>query len=307
MRHKCFRLAAFVGIVMFPLCNALQAQSDSAGKIVFESYTFRTYDGKQYDAELGKLWVRENRNIRSSPLIQLSFVRLKSFSTAPGAPIIFLAGGPGVPSIAMAKVPVYFSLFQKLQEVADVIFLDQRGCGLSVPNLECSNELRTANMFENEKNWLNSLERMSKNCADYWRSKGVDLAAYTSEASADDLEDLRRALHVSKISLIGHSYGTYLAQVAIRNHEDTIEKIVLANTDGTGDFLASPAVWDILIKKLSYYAKADSSINKIIPDFEQMYRNVLSTLEKKPVVVNVMDYEKKKSVELKVGKIGVQW
>ena len=44
-----------------------------------------------------------------------------------------------------------------------------------------------------------------------WRSKGVDLAAYNTNESADDLEDLRKALGASKISLWATSYGTHLA------------------------------------------------------------------------------------------------
>jgi len=67
--------------------------------------------------------------------IQLFFVLLKSTSTNPQPPIVFLAGGPGVPGTGMGRVPVYFHLFARLQEVADVILLDQRGTGLSTPNL----------------------------------------------------------------------------------------------------------------------------------------------------------------------------
>ena len=56
----------------------------------------------------------------------------------------------------------------------------------------------------------------SVRCAAELRDKGIDLAAYNTEASADDLEDLRKALGAPKISLFGFSYGTHLALAAIR-------------------------------------------------------------------------------------------
>src|ERR1044071_4201558 len=103
---------------------AVNAQQARAGQLVIEPYSFRTYDRQDVPAELGKLWVRENRSGNSNRLIQLAFVRLKSKAASPGSPIIFLAGGPGAPGIGMGRVPVYFRLFDRLREVSDVILLD---------------------------------------------------------------------------------------------------------------------------------------------------------------------------------------
>src|SRR5687768_5385044 len=114
-------------ILAMLLCAAVQAQQPAAGTLVVEPYSFRTYDGNDIPAELGKLWVRENRNGPSNRLTQLAFVRLESTAERPGSPIVFLAGGPGAPGIGMGRVPVYFRLFQQLRTVADVILLDQRG------------------------------------------------------------------------------------------------------------------------------------------------------------------------------------
>ncbi|MEJ7671755.1 MAG: alpha/beta hydrolase [Chitinophagaceae bacterium] len=207
----------------------------------------------------------------------------------------------------MGKVPVYFSLFNKLREVADVILLDQRGSGLSVPNLICLNENPSPDIFKSDKNWLQTFEQVSKRCADEWRVQGVDIAAYNTESSADDIDDLRKALKVTRVSLIGHSYGTVLAQSVVRRHPDNIERVVFASTDGSDDLLANAQIWDMLIRKLSYFAKADTSINKFVPDFEGMYRKVLERLDKKPVIVSVQNYSSKSNVNISVGKIGLQW
>ena len=49
-------------------------------------------------------------------------------------------------------------------------------------------------------------------------SSGVSPSGYTTVQSADDLEDLRRALGARKIDLWGISYGTHLAMAAMRRH-----------------------------------------------------------------------------------------
>ena len=116
---------------------AVNAQGSRPAQIVFEPYVLRTYDGREHRTELGRLSVRENRRGTSSRLIQLAFVRLRSTAARPSAPIVFLAGGPGIPGIGLGQVPVYFGLFERLREVSDVILLDQRGTGMSSPNLQC--------------------------------------------------------------------------------------------------------------------------------------------------------------------------
>jgi hypothetical protein len=87
--------------VLLVFAVAIQAEQT----LVVEPYTFRTYDGKEVPAELGKLWVRENRNGSSKRLIQIALVRLRSTAERPGSPIVFLAGGPGVPGILRRDVP----------------------------------------------------------------------------------------------------------------------------------------------------------------------------------------------------------
>ena len=285
----------------------VEAQEARAGKLIVEPYSFRTFDGKDVPAELGKLWVRENRHGDSNRLIQLAFVRLKGTAAKPGAPIVFLAGGPGAPGVGMGRVPVYFRLFDRLREVSDVILLDQRGLGMSSPDLQCPVTPVPTDVFESAEKWLRVLTGKSRACAEYWRAKGVEVAAYTNDASADDLDDLRQALGVERISLIGHSYGTVLAQAAIRRHGQYLDRIVFASTEGQDNLVNLPSVWDTLIKKLSYLASEDTTVNKFAPDMEALYRLVLDKLERNPLTLTVTDAQTKRPVRIRVGKIGLQW
>lgn len=285
----------------------VQAQEGQAGRLVVEPYQFRTYDGRETAAELGKLWVRENRGRQSKRLIQLAFVRLKSRAANPASPIVFLAGGPGAPGIGMGRVPVYFSLFDKLREVADVILLDQRGSGMSLPKLDCPPKSVPPDAFETSVKWQRTLTDNSRVCAEYWRKQGVEIPAFTNDANADDLDDLRQAIGAERISLIGHSYGTVLAQAAVRRHGRHLERIVFANVDGQDNLIALPSVWDFIIRKLSYFAREDDVVNKLVPDLEALYRRVLDKLERSPVTLVVSDAQTKRPVKIRVGKIGLQW
>ncbi|HEX8564198.1 MAG TPA: alpha/beta hydrolase [Pyrinomonadaceae bacterium] len=284
-----------------------QQEEERAGKLVIESYAFKTYAGKEISAELGKLWVRENRNNQSKRLIQLAFVRLKSTVAKPGSPIVFLAGGPGAPGIGMGRVPVYFSLFDKLREVADVILLDQRGLGMSTPSLDCPATPVAPDVFESAEKWQRAFTDNSRICAEHWRKQGVEISAYTNDASADDLDDLRQALGAERISLIGHSYGTVLAQAAVRRHGKNLDRVVFAATDAADNLIALPSVWDLIIKKLSYFAAEDSAMSKLVPDMESLYRRLLDKLERNPVTLTVNDAQTRSPAQIRVGKIGLQW
>jgi len=84
----------------------------------------------------------------------------------------------------------------------------------------------------------------------------VDLEAYTTAESAGDLEDLRRALKVPKISLWGMSYGTHLALATVRLHGAGLDRVVLMGTEGPDDTLKLPLSADALLAELSVLAKA---------------------------------------------------
>lgn len=297
--------------VFFFLCPAIgsvavNAQEARAGQIVIEPYTLKTYDGREHPAELGRLSVRETRNGTSSRLIQLAFVRLRSTAAQPSSPIVFLAGGPGIPGIGLGQVPVYFSLFDRLRAVSDVILLDQRGTGMSSPNLQCPPTTLPSDTFENTEKWLQSYAQIVRTCADHWRAEGVDLAAYNSNSSADDLDDLRRALGAERLSLLAWSYGTELALAAVRRHGERLDRVVLASTRGPDNLLKLPSVWDSQIRRLSLLAAEDPNVNKNVPDMETLMRRVLDSLERNPVSVTVTDRRANRQVNLRIGRIGLQ-
>ena len=83
-----------------------------------------------------------------------------------------------------------------LREIADVIAFDQRGTGFSKPNLTCLDRLALPlNTPPAREAAIKELRDNAEDCAFYWHNiQRVDLTGYNTNESADDLEDLRKAL-----------------------------------------------------------------------------------------------------------------
>ena len=279
------------------------------GQVTFEPYTLTTYDRQSHPAELGHVWVPESRHKNSDRLIQIAFIRLKSSASQPGSPIVYLSGGPGVPASGMARVPVYYDLFEKLRHIADVILLDQRGSGLSSPNLdECPTDGKfPADAFASREKFVHALAHATGNCSWYWRSKGVDVTGYNTEESADDIEDMRHALGAAKINLIGHSYGSELALSVLRRHGDSVERAVLASVEGPGDHDTLPTVLDLQLKKISRLVADDAAVGKEFPDLVSLFQADVQRLQTHAATLTITKQVTKKPLQLTVGAVVLQF
>lgn len=276
--------------------------------LVWEPFTFETFAGEEVTAELSTLEVPENRGVAASEPIVLSFVRLRSTATAPRAPIVFLAGGPGASAISSARVPSDLAVFRSLTGVADVILLDQRGTGRSDRGLICpepEEELPSQGLFAD----LGELERRAvqtaRRCRRTLEERGIDLAGYTTGESAADLEALRAALGVERLSLLGFSYGTHLGLAAIRDHGEQLERVALIGTEGPDHTRKLPSTLDTQVRKLSRLASADPAIGRQVPDLYGLLERVLAKLEQEPVRVPVVGPDGEK-IEVAVGADGLR-
>jgi pimeloyl-ACP methyl ester carboxylesterase len=285
---------------------AAESQSRKLGSLTFSPYKLIAGD-KSVDAELGRLVVKENRKSPASNLIELAFVRLKSTSPAPGPPVVYLDGGPGSSAINLARAPAYFAAFMKLREVGDVILLDQRGIGLSRPNLtRISTESLPPDVFLNRETAGRVFKARAKEAADHFRKQGVDILAYNNIESAADLDDLRKALGAEKLNLVGFSYGTHLGLATIRYHGERLNRVVLIGTEGPDHTLKLPSTSQRQIETLSKIVAKDPVVGPKVPDLAGMIRRILDRLDKEPATVRITDHRKRQPVDVKVGKAGLQ-
>ncbi len=212
-----------------------------------EAHPFKAQDGRTVEAELGTLRVPLRRAQPQGPGLDLRFVRFRSTHPRPGAPIVYLAGGPGGSGIEAARGK-RLDLFLALREVADVIALDQRGTGASNPHPGLSQgwAVPLAEAVD-EARFNGAAESAAREAAKAWGAAGIDLGAFTTLESVADLEALRRALGTSKLSLWGISYGTHLSLAYLRAHADRVDRAILAGLEGPDDTWKLPSRAEALL------------------------------------------------------------
>jgi len=292
------RILVCLAIALFT-ANAIAAAK-------FRPYVFTSGKGDKVDAELGTFTVPENRNNPDSAKIEIAFVRFKSTAKNPGNPIVYLAGGPGGSGVGAAKSS-RFQLFMAMREVADVIAYDQRGTGMSQRAMSCDEPLLVPLDAGTREAVVKVYQEKSKDCLAFWRDwQRADLAGYNTNESADDLEELRKALGAKKIDLWAISYGTHLALTTIRRHPASIGHAVLAGTEGPDHTYKLPSNVDKHLAAIGEALKRDPEWSARIPDFVALVREVHEKLEKQPAVVDVVDPTTKQTVKVPVTKFALQ-
>lgn len=110
-------------------------------------------------------------------------------------PVLFLLhGGPGGDHLRFKQHSI------ELQDVAQLVFIDHRGCG---------------------------------------RSKKTNARDYTLENNIEDVEALRKHLGLEKICILGGSYGGIVAQGYAIRYPQHVEKLILSVTAPSYRFLQS--------------------------------------------------------------------
>lgn len=278
-------IAKALAIFLLGICSTT-CNSQDVGQLEHktEPYTFKSNSGKSVEAELGSYSVRENRRRNDSPKITLKYIRFPATGENPGNPIVYLAGGPGGSGSGAAKGR-RFEMFMELRQLGDVILFDQRGTGMSnsLPagaswNIP-SDQAATRELLEQAV--LTALNES----LEIWKKAGVDLNAYNTEESADDLAALCTVLHAKQLRLVGISYGTHLAISYIRRHPKLVERVVLAGVEGPDHTLKLPNDQQQLLASIQTWVDADPETKAKYPDFVEKIGSVLSKLEKEPVTI----------------------
>ncbi|MFF0789525.1 alpha/beta fold hydrolase [Streptomyces spiralis] len=135
---------------------------------------------------------------------------------APKGVLLFLTGGPGQPGVPFAQ-----RISEKLAPVLKdyrLVMIDQRGTGggaLRCPRLQ--KEMGASDLTP-------PTEQAVKDCA---AAVGERRRFYSTGDTVADLELLRRALGVRKMTLDGVSYGTYTATRYALAHPGRVARLVL--------------------------------------------------------------------------------
>ena len=288
-----------------PSLSAVTGQERKVEKIEFTATELPGFSGGKVMAETGWLKVPENRSKPSSNTLELAVVRFKSKTSNPGSPIIYLAGGPG--GAATGEAYIAGELFAQLQQTHDIILMDQRGTGRSKPSVTWAAPASIPpDSFLSVEKAAEMLRERHQQAIAAFKRRGIDLTGYNSVESADDLNDLRLALGVEKISLVGFSYGTHLGLATIRRHAAHLDSVALLGTEGPNHTLKLPSTYDAQLRKLSDLAAQDPKVKEKVPDLVALLKRIFSKLEKQPITLRVQDARTKQPVDVLIGKFGLQ-
>jgi pimeloyl-ACP methyl ester carboxylesterase len=168
-------------------------------------------------AECGSVRVPLFRARPAGPGIDVGYALIRNRDPAIPArgTVVLNPGGPGDEMIRNAAS--WIQLFAGVVADHDLLLVDPRGSGRSHP-LDCGLRALPATR--------RLLVRAIARCG---RALGPQARAYTSAATADDIEAVREHLRIPKLDLLGLSYGTYLMTVFAQRHPRSVRSIVLSS------------------------------------------------------------------------------
>lgn len=300
---------AFLLILLnfYTIFSNAQIPKESERSIEFKTLKFQTHSGDSILYDFGMLKVPENRLANNPSIIEVAVLRLKARAKISGFPIVFLAGGPGQSGIDYIKEEYFQNLIFPLQEDHDIILLDQRGSGRSLPSLEFKlPEADNRELFlSKERIIILTKEAAIAGAADF-KMRGIDIAGYNTIQNADDLNDLRLALGSEKMTLLAYSYGTHLALATARKYSSFVDNMVLIGPSGLNHMHHLPSTYDKQLKRISDMAAQDSLINNEVPDMVGLLKSITEKLEKQPIYITIKDFRSKRMVTIPIGKFGLQ-
>ena len=240
----------------------------------------------------GYLIVPEMHANPDGPTLQLAVVILSARNTSfyPD-PIIWNTGGPGGSTIDDYLVDLSW---HPLRENRQIILLDQRGTGHSIPVLKCPEvidyyreDLEKEEEVDDNSGYIAAISE----CRDRLKSEGNNLSAFNTNENAADLEDLRQVLGYETVNLFGVSYGSRLVLTMMRNHPESIRSVIL---DGVFPPQANinldrVARADRSFTELFDYCQKNPACRSAYPDLERTFLDLVDFLDENPADVQYVD------------------
>src|SRR5262249_10108358 len=132
--------------------------------------------------------------------------------------------------------------------------------------------------------------------------KIADLRLYTTPIAMDDLDEVRSALGYGKINVFGASYGTFAAQIYMRQHPESVRSVVLIGvaTPNIKQPLLFPRSAQHAMDLLFADCAADELCRKTFPDLQHEFAAVLDRFAKGPVAMELVNPATKKREQVKL-------
>jgi pimeloyl-ACP methyl ester carboxylesterase len=214
LRALLLTVAAMLGAVAAP------ASARTLGEVTFAPCELTGAGGARSDAECARFTVPEDRARPQGRAVELRLALVPSRASRPEAdPVVLLAGGPG--QSALEAYPVSQAALRPLLARRHVLLVEQRGTGQSNP-LKCPlpdwKDPRAATP-------ATAREQARLCLAGY--GERADTRFYTTGDYLLDLEQVRAALGIARVNLVGGSYGTRVALEYLRRHPQAVRSVFI--------------------------------------------------------------------------------
>jgi ABC-type multidrug transport system ATPase subunit/pimeloyl-ACP methyl ester carboxylesterase len=259
----------------------------------FEAGTcpFEVPSGGEYAVECGFVVVPEDHSDPDGSTIRLAVAVIKDLSDAHQPdPVMLLSGGPGEKTVHNASALA--GGLAPIHPNRDFIIFDQRGAGLSEPALECPEFMTALFDLMDEPDpdvVLQTQFDAVMACRDRLVSEGHNLSVYNTTQNAADVNSIRIALGYDQVNLYGGSYGSLLAQAAMRDYPEGIRSVVLTSV--------LPLEKSLFVEGSTTIAKAimhlldtcanDEGCSSAYPDLHKVLFEVVDRLDADPVPITV--------------------
>ena len=195
-------------------------------KPILEPYPGLVKADPRLIVKTGYLVVPENRKQPRGRKIKVPFIYVRKPNQDAKKQIsLFTTGGPGYSTTANIDSIAFDS---GLLRYGGFIAFDQRGTKRALPCLDCM-EVGEA-VKKSYRAGLNKdslVLKATEACRTRLVNQGIDLSAYTTLESAEDINDLRLALQVDSLNLIGMSYSGGLMLSVASRHPEAVRTLIL--------------------------------------------------------------------------------
>lgn len=193
-------------------------------------------------------------------------------------PLFVLAGGPG--EAGSDVLPLLNNTFRRTRATRDIVFIDQRGTGLS-GKLDCESKPGQEAMTEAQ------LEAEIRACIGRMHT---NFSAYGTANAARDIEQVRLALGYGKINVWGGSYGTRLGQAYARAFPSALRALVLDGVAAPDQVIPaggrdSQAALDALFRQCA----AEPSCQRAFPALRAEFAGLVEQVATGKVTVGIAD------------------
>lgn len=279
---------------------AVSAQDNSVKTIVLQTCEVPgPEENSKLQARCGTLLVPEDRRVKGGRQISLKIIVFPATgSQRLDDPVFYLAGGPGS-AAASEEGPYVAAESAKIRERRDLVFVDQRGTGGS-NGLDC--ELFDKNDLQSFLGHWNPPDTV-RECRQRLE-KSADLRLYVTSIAMDDLDAVRKALGYKKINLMGGSYGTRAAQEYVRRYGKNVRAAVLHGVSLASQFMPRDFPQDTqrALDGVVGECLADAACKAAFPDLQNEVKQMLETLLKGSVEVEITIPQSDKKTRVKLSR-----